>query len=150
MPTEINHVVYFQQSPEQVWEYITNSELIELWLMKNTMKPVLGYQFQFKMRPLPELKMDGIVYCTIMELEPFKKLTYSWKCGPGDGKLTLDSMVYWTLEPSDKGTALHLRHTGFNETEHFTLFGLMDKGWLQNMQKIVEFIKTPAHGATNA
>ena len=90
----IKHELFFPKPPEVVWEYLTQPELIALWLMPNDFLPVLGHEFQFTTKPMPDLDLDGIFYCKVLEIIPFKKLSYSWKFGPGNGVLH-DSVVNW-------------------------------------------------------
>lgn len=150
MTKSIQHRFFFPQSPEIVWEYLTKAELISQWLMENDFEPIVGYDFQFKTKPMPNLDFDGIVYCKVLEIIPLKKLSYSWKGGPGVGKITLDSIVVWTLHPKDNGTALQLVHSGFREIENFTMFSLMTDGWLSNIQKIAALINKATNDTTNA
>ena len=149
MPTEIKHKYFFAQSPEAVWEYLTKSELMEQWLMKNDFLPVVGHDFQFRSNPVPALDFDGIIYCKVLKVIPFKTLSYSWKCGPGDGKITLDSIVLWTLHPKDNGTELFLENTGFKEIENFNIYAAMNDGWQKNIKKIADYLNTEKDGATN-
>ena len=141
MQKSINHKVFFAQPPQEVWEYLTRPELIELWLMKNDFQPIVGHQFQFRINPMPQFDFDGVFYCTVMEIIPFQKLTYSWKGGPGDGRITLDSFVVWTLALKDNGTELQIVHSGFKEIENLLMFNAMNDGWLQNMKKIGTIIE---------
>ena len=150
MTKSIQHRFFFPQSPEIVWEYLTKAELISQWLMENDFEPIVGYDFQFKTKPMPNLDFDGIVYCKVLEIIPLKKLSYSWKGGPGVGKITLDSIVVWTLHPKDNGTALQLVHSGFREIENFTMFSLMTDGWLSNIQKIAALINKATNDTTKA
>ena len=147
MTKSIHHKYFFSHQSEVVWDYLTKAELIEQWLMKSNFLPIVGYDFTFTTRPLPSLNFDGNVYCKVLEIIPFKKLSYSWKGGPGEGKITLDSIVVWTLQSKDNGTELVLEHTGFKET-HFTMFSVMDEGWLKNIKKIGELINNVTHGTT--
>ena len=149
MQKTINHKIFFSQSPEEVWEYLTRPELIELWLMKTDLQPTVGHQFQFWTKPMPSHDFDGNVYCTVLEVMPFQKLSYSWKGGPGDGRITLDSVVAWTLVPKDNGTELQLVHSGFKEMENLFMYTIMNDGWLKNMNKIVELIKMAKDGTTD-
>lgn len=135
MQKTIKHTIQYAHKPEMVWEYLTNAELLAQWLMQNDFKPVVGHEFQFRHTRLPDLGLDGIVYCRVLEIIPNKKLVYSWKAGPGDAKITLDSLVTFTLVEKNNGTELTLQHTGFTD-EHNSFFALMDQGWLKNMQKI--------------
>jgi uncharacterized protein YndB with AHSA1/START domain len=149
MTKTIHHQFFFPHPPEVVWEYLTKAELISQWLMENDFKPIIGHQFQFRSRPVPAISFDGIVYCTVLEIIPFKKLSYSWKCGPGDGKITLDSIVIWTLDPKDNGTELLLENSGFEEA-NFAIYSAMNEGWLKNIHRIAEQINASKHGTTNA
>jgi len=152
MSKSIRHQFFFQHSPEVVWEYLTKADLIEQWLMKSDFEPIIGYDFQFKSRPLPDLNFDGIIYCKVLEVVPFKKLSYSWKLGPGGGKITIDSLVEWTLNPKENGTRLLLEHSGFKETEDTsinTLYTMMDAGWLKNINKIAELVNAAKHDTTH-
>ncbi|SEW50011.1 SRPBCC family protein [Chitinophaga arvensicola] len=150
MAQSIRHQYFFPHPPEIVWEYLTKVELMELWLMKNDFQPIIGYDFQFRTNPVPSLNFDGIFYCRVLEIIPFKKLSYSWKCGPGDGKITIDSIVVWQLRTADEGTTLLLEHSGFSETEDLSMYAALTDGWLKNLHKIAERIKAAQHGPANA
>ena len=149
MQTEIKHTWSFNQSPEEVWKYLTKAELIAQWLMGNDFEPVVGHNFQFRTNPIPGLGLDGIFYCKVLEIVPFKKLTYSWKGGPGNGATTLDTVVVWTLESRDNGTELQLVHSGFKE-ENISIFTGMVDGWLKNIQKMVALLNTNNNANINA
>ena len=113
MQTEIKHRWLYHCGPELIWDFLTRPELLSQWLMNNDIKPVIGHQFMFKTKALPAMEFDGNVYCEILEVIPNQKLSYSWKGGPGDGSINLDSVVTWTLEAKDGGTELNLVHNGF-------------------------------------
>ncbi len=86
--------------PEKVWRVLTQSHLIEEWLMKNDFKPVVGHRF--------ELPFEwGVVTSEGCSVEPHRTLSYTWMSGE------LESVVTWTLTPTDTGTHLHMEHTGF-------------------------------------
>lgn len=148
MAKRIHHTFFYPHPQETVWDYLTKAELIAQWLMPNDFLPVVGHDFQFRTRPLPALNFDGIVYCKVLEVTPFKKLSYSWKGGPGEGNITLDSVVVWTLHPRDNGTELVLDHSSFKEME-FNMYNAMNDGWQKNIQKILALINTALHGTTN-
>ena len=146
MKKQINHKLFFSQAPNEVWEYLTKPELMELWLMKNDFKPVVGSTFQFTSGPAPSIEFDGNVYCTVLEVKPCEKLSYSWKCGPGNGKITIDSVVEWTLIPKDGGTELQLEHADFKVMENLMIMTAMDGGWFQNINKIFTLLNAKSHG----
>lgn len=150
MTRTINHQFFFPHPPATVWEYLTRSELLELWLMKNTFQPVVGADFQFRTGPIPNLDFDGVFYCKVLEIVPHQKLSYSWQTSPGDGKITLDSVVVWRLQATDKGTQLLLEHSGFDKEENIGFYKGLTDGWQEKLQKIDALLKTPQHGHTNA
>ena len=149
MANHIHHKLFFSHPPAIVWEYLTNQELISQWLMENDFQPIVGYDFRFRARPIPDFNFDGIIYCKVVEIVPFKKLSYSWKGGPGNGVITFDSLVVWTLHEKEGGTEVELEHTGFEKTD-LTIYSIMDQGWLKNMKKIGDLINTSKYGTTNA
>jgi len=146
----IKHQFFFPHPLKTVWEYLTKPELMALWLMKNDFQPVVGYDFQFRTGPIPALNFDGIFYCKVLEIVPFKKLSYSWKSGPGDGKITLDSVVVWKLETKDKGTELFLEHSGFSKKENLDFYNGLLHGWVEKFDKIAELLNNAQHVNTHS
>lgn len=129
MQKEIKHQFTFSQSPEVVWEYLTNSELLAQWLMPNDFKLIVGHQFQFGAKPKFPLGFDGRVYCEVLEIIPLQKLVYSWKGGLSKENPSLDSVVTWTLEAHEEGTILTLEHNGFKGIKNYLAYIIMNKGW---------------------
>lgn len=86
--------------PEKIWRALTQPHLIAEWLMKNDFEPVANHRFR--------LSADwGVVDCQVRTIEPNRALSYSW-----DTK-DLESVVTWTLAPTDTGTRLRMEQTGF-------------------------------------
>ena len=148
MTKSITHQFFFPHPKETVWEYLTKSELLEQWLMKNDFQPIVGRDFQFRTNPIPSLDFDGVCQCRVLEIVPFKKLSYSWKGGSGKGEITLDTIVVWKLEAKDNGTELFLEHSGFGKGEHLNFYPGMTDGWMKNVQKIMNLLNTPNDGTT--
>ena len=146
----IKHTFFYPHPPETVWEYLTKPELMEQWLMKNDFQPIVGLDFQFRTNPIPGLNFDGIFYCKVLEIVPFKRLSYSWNSGPGDGKITLESTVVWKLQATDKGTELFLEHSGFAKEENLDFYNGLMHGWLEKFPKIAELLKAASHDNANA
>lgn len=146
----IKHQFFFPHPKETVWEYLTKPELMEQWLMKNDFQPIVGLDFQFRTNPIASLDFDGIFYCKVLEIVPFKKLSYSWKSGPGEGKITLDSVVVWKLEATDKGTELFLEHSGFAKKENLNFYDGLMHGWVEKLHNIAKLLNAVQHGHTNA
>ncbi len=135
MNRDIVHRWQFRQSPEIVWEHLTKPELLSQWLMANDIKPEVGHRFRFTTNPLLKFGFDGIVYCEVLEVVPPKRLSYSWKGGPGNGKITLDSVVTWTLTLKDGGTELLLEHIGFSGMKNYFGYLMMKNGWGSKIRK---------------
>jgi uncharacterized protein YndB with AHSA1/START domain len=150
MTKTIKHQFFFPHPPQKIWDYLTKAELLELWLMKNDFQPIVGLDFQFLIKPIPSLDFDGICYCKVLEIVPFKKLSYSWKGGPGKGEITLDTVVVWRLEPTEKGTELFLEHGGFGKLENVNFFAGMNDGWIKQVQKITDHLNALQHGNSKA
>lgn len=137
MERTIRHQFEYSHSPEQVWEYLTKSELIAQWLMPNDFKPVPGASFNFITKPMPRFGFDGIVHCRVLEIKPCSKLSYSWKGG------NLDTEVVWTLTPKGKGTVLTLEHKGFKGFKNLLPYIMMGRGWLKIGKKIARLLTQP-------
>jgi uncharacterized protein YndB with AHSA1/START domain len=150
MDKVIKHQFFFSHPAETVWEYLTNSELMALWLMKNDFKPVVGNEFQFRTGPIAALNFDGIFYCKVLAISPFKTLSYSWNSGPGGGEITLESVVTWNLEPNEKGTMVYLEHRGFARQENLDFYNGLLHGWAEKFQKIDKLLNTADNGHTVA
>jgi len=143
MKKDIKHSWFLTHSIERVWEYLTDSEQLSIWLMKNDFKPIIGHKFQFWTKPVINFGFDGNVYCEVLEIVPLKKLSYSWKGGPGKGKITLDSIVIWTLVSKDGGTELTIEHKGFEGMKNFIGYFFMNSGWKSVIKKrLNEFLKS--------
>ncbi|WP_448702236.1 SRPBCC domain-containing protein [Mucilaginibacter sp. AW1-3] len=145
----IQHQIFYPNPAADVWAYLTDLELMKLWLMPSDFKPVLGHKFRFTSKPMPDFDFDGIFHCEVLELVPFKKLSYSWDFGPGTGFLNR-SEVHWTLTEKDNGTHLLLIHRGAEGSEMLQIFDAMDKGWLGNINKIAKLLNPETDGTAKA
>ena len=149
MRTEIKRQWFFKQAPEEVWEYLTRSELIAKWLMPNDFEPIVGHDFKFQTNPIPSLGLDGNFYCKVLEFIPFKKLTYSWKGGLSSEEIALDTIVEWTLKPKEDGTELNLVHSGFKQENHSILTAMFD-GWHEHILKMTDSLNSEKDANTYA
>ena len=139
MDKEIKHTWHFDQSPQEVWEYLTKPELIEQWLMKNDFQPVVGHKFRFTFTPKNESDYEGIVDCEVLEVKPFTRLSYSWNGNTKDGSRTFNSTVVWTLIPKENGTDLQLVHNGFTVLEDILTH---TSGWENCLKRFEESINS--------
>jgi hypothetical protein len=58
----------------------------------------------------------------------------------------VDSLVVWTLSKKGEGTELLVEHTGFTDSINISLYTSLNKGWLENMQKITKLLKEAKQG----
>lgn len=137
MQEAINKTWQFDQSPEEVWEYLTQPELIEQWLMKNDFQPIIGHKFRFTFDSKPEGTYKGGVDCEVLEVNPHSKLSYTWNGGTNDGSRSFNSKVVWTLIPKANGTELQLQHDGFTVLEDILTHS---GGWDSCIKRLGELI----------
>jgi uncharacterized protein YndB with AHSA1/START domain len=123
-----------QHAPDKVWRALTDPELLGEWLL-----PVFGLDlvpgaaFTFKTQPYPG--WDGTVNCRFLEIEPQRKLRYSWVVGD----MEIDTVVTFTLTPTTTGTRLSLVHTGFKPNQQGA-FGGQRYGWKLMGGKLVDLL----------
>jgi hypothetical protein len=94
--------------------------------MPNDFAPVLGHKFTFRTDPAPGF--DGIVRCEVMEIDPPRRLVYSWQGGP------LNTIVTYVLEAIPGGTRIHFTHDGFEGIKQRLIGGMMGRGWKRMMR----------------
>jgi uncharacterized protein YndB with AHSA1/START domain len=97
--------------PEKIWRALTQSPLIEEWLMKNDFRPVVGHKFNFRADPMPG--WNGVTDCEVLVVEPNERLSYSWNASGEEAMNGLKTVVTWTLTPVDGGTLLRMEQSGF-------------------------------------
>ena len=119
-------------APEKVWRALTDPALLGEWLL-----PVIGLKlepgaaFTFKTQPYPG--WDGTVNSRILEIEPLKKISYTW------GVPFLDTVVTFTLTPTASGTRLSLVQSGFKPSQKKE-FGGARYGWQMMGGRLVDLL----------
>jgi uncharacterized protein YndB with AHSA1/START domain len=117
--------------PEKIWRALTQSPLIEEWLMKSDFQPVVGHRFSFRAAPVPN--WNGVVDCEVLLVEPNSRLSYSW------GSLGVESVVAWTLTPTKNGTHVRMEQSGFGPGQDANYKGAR-YGWQKfvgNLERVV-------------
>ncbi len=117
------------QEPALVWRMLTEPVLLEKWLMRNDIAPVVGHRFNFHTQPQGD--WDGTVWCEVLVVDPEKRLRYTWRNGDPNNTAsghTLDTVVTWTLTPDGSGTRLLLEHEGFRDQDR-SAYEAMGEGW---------------------
>jgi uncharacterized protein YndB with AHSA1/START domain len=132
----ISFELELRHSPEKVWRALTDPTLLSQWLL-----PVIGFElepgaaFRFKTQPYPG--WDGVVDCRMIEIEPMRKLSYAWSVP------FLDTVVTFTMDPTESGTRLSIVQTGFKEDQKRE-FGGARYGWKMMGDKLADLLdRTP-------
>jgi uncharacterized protein YndB with AHSA1/START domain len=118
--------------PEKVWRALTDPELLAQWLL-----PTIGFElgpgkaFTFKTQAYPG--WDGTVNCQFVEIEPLRKLAYTWTVP------FLDTVVTFTLTPTESGTRLVMVQSGFKPDQKQE-FGGARYGWRMMGEKLVNLL----------
>jgi len=121
MQRDLRFEVVYPHAIEKVWRALTDSRAIAQWLMENDFEPRLGRKFQFRSKPQPG--WDGTSHCEVIELDPPRRIAYTWRGGP------IDTVLRITLEPVAGGTRLVLEHTGFRGFKAVLVSLIMGSGW---------------------
>jgi uncharacterized protein YndB with AHSA1/START domain len=120
--------------PEKVWRALTQTALLEDWLMKNDFTATVGAKFTFRTQPMPH--WNGVVECEVLAIEPHRRLSYSWNAG--DGK-KLYTTVTWTLTQVEGGTRLRMEQSGFGPQDDTNYKGAA-YGWQRNMETLEKVV----------
>ncbi len=123
--------------PAKVWRALTDPTLLAQWLLpavNHRLAP--GAEFTFKAPPQPG--WDGVVNCRFREIEPQKKLSWSWVVGD------IDTVVTFTLTSTPpgaaaSGTRLSLVQSGFKPNQKQN-FGGARYGWKMMGGKLVDLL----------
>jgi uncharacterized protein YndB with AHSA1/START domain len=137
--------------PERVWRALTDSTELGQWLMPNDFAPVLGHAFTFRMKP--QRGWDGATHCQVTELEPLRRLAYSYR-GEATGEkplacagvradevksvgrgmfFELDTVLAFTLTAVAGGTRLRVEHSGFRGFKLVLASFIMGYGWKKSV-----------------
>ena len=135
---EIDEVL--SHSPGKVWRALTSGALMARWLMEPSgFEPVEGNRFTFQTTPAGE--WDGTIRCEVLEVVPGERFAFAWRGGhignDGYGSL-LDTVVTFTLAPSDGGTRLTLVHSGFVVDRNRVAYTNMSQGWVKVVSSLAE------------
>ena len=119
--------------PEKIWRALTQSALIEEWLMKNDFQPVIGHKFNFRARPV--MGWNGVTDCEVLELVPYQRLVYTWNASGEQARDGLKTIVTWTLTPHSGGTRVRMEQSGFRPEDEGGYRG-MGGGWPRILGKL--------------
>lgn len=108
MKADVTLDFQYESPIDQVWQALTQSDLLAEWIMDNDFKAEVGHQFQFTAEP--NEYWDGIIKGEVLEVDEPHKLVYSWHSA---GEHTT---VAWSLTATSRtSTDLHFEMSGFSE-----------------------------------
>ena len=131
---------------EKIWRALTESSLIDQWLMKNDFKPNVGHRFTFRAQPMGD--WNGLVDCEVLEVSPHSRLRYRWRGGSSSQNAVaaaLDSVVTLTLTPAEGGTLVRMVQDGFRP-ENEMGYQAMSGGWKRIVARLAEVAGTAVDG----
>lgn len=118
---------------EKVWRALTEPTLLSEWLLPVLDLPLVpGGAFAYRTQPQPG--WDGTVHCRVIEVEKYRKLSYTWVVGD-----MLDTVVTFGLVATEAGTHLSLVHRGFREHQKRN-FGGARYGWRRMGERLVTLL----------
>lgn len=130
----------------KVWRALTDPRILSAWLMPTDFVPELGREFCFRCEPVPpefEGQWGGIVKCRVLEIEPQRRLSYTWEDSWAWAHFAAPSVVTWSLEPVDSagggaaGTRLTLVHSGFRGPGTARLRDMLSGGWAPMLRDLL-------------
>jgi uncharacterized protein YndB with AHSA1/START domain len=108
----------FPHAPDKLWRAITQPHLIAEWLMPNDFALAEGCRFTLQSPGAPG--WSGRIDCTVREIDPGRRLSYSWNTGGGEEAMPrFESVVTLTLEPIAGGTRLRMEQSGFSNDSNY-------------------------------
>lgn len=113
---------------ERVWKAITDKDDMKQWYFDlREFKPAVGFSFEFYGKGSTGQTMKHL--CQVTEVQPLKKLAYSWKYEGYQGI----SYVTFELFPEGNGTKLKLTHAGLETFPPLADFAKDNfvKGWTE-------------------
>jgi uncharacterized protein YndB with AHSA1/START domain len=124
-------------APSKVWRALTESALIDDWLMTNDFVPVVGHKFQLRTDPMPH--WNGVLDCEVLEVVPHRRLVYAWCSSGAEAAEGLKTVVEWTLSPSATGTLLRMEQSGFLGKDENNRRGA-EYGWQKYFGKLQDLV----------
>ncbi len=151
MKRTIHRKQFLPYPTAQVWEALTDHNMLGKWFMENDIQPVVGHEFTFRMEP--QKGWDGITYCTITDIDENKKIAYTYQ-GYASGEKTLacagihseladsaakgifaelDTLLEFSLEPTCGGTILKMEQSGYKGLKMVIVSFVMGMGWKKQL-----------------
>jgi uncharacterized protein YndB with AHSA1/START domain len=136
-PGQIETIAFeieLKHAPDKVWRALTDPALLAEWLL-----PTIGFKLQpgtaFTLKaPQAYPGWDGTVQCEMVEVEPLRKLKYTWTVP------FLDTVVTFTLKPTPAGTHLTIVQSGFTAQQNRESGGAR-YGWKMMGGRLIDLLE---------
>jgi len=122
----------FPSNPKKLWRALTESNLIQQWLMENDFEPTPGHKFN--LRTAPVQGWNGVIDGEVLTVEPPCRLAYTW------ASMGMTSVVTFTLTATAAGTHLRMEQSGFPSTDSPYYKGAM-YGWQNFLGKLEQMAR---------
>lgn len=129
----------FAHPIKEVWEAITQEDLISTWFIPATFKAQKGFQYTFNASGSDCSPITG----EVIEATPYT-LQYTWIVT----EQPTSTIVTWTLEEVDGGTRLRLEHSGISNYIGETavaMYGSFKGGWDNCIHGLTSYLKENVH-----
>lgn len=147
-PKTLRKQAVYPHPIERVWSALTDPDALAQWLMPNNFEPVAGRAFEFRVDP--NFAYSGIVRCRVLEIDPPRRMLWSWETTTKKGNSLPPMHIEWTLAAEGPSqTRLTLFQTGLeHQPRIYNLmmafgWGTMLKRWLP---KVIDAFETSPTG----
>ena len=120
-------------SLDKVWRAITQSPLLEDWLMANDFEAKVGHRGTFHMPPMPG--WNGVTDYEVLTVVPHEELSYTWNASGAEAADGLKTVVKFTLAQVDGAVLLRVEQSGFREQDQRNFMGAK-YGWERNLGEL--------------
>jgi uncharacterized protein YndB with AHSA1/START domain len=120
-------------SVDKVWRAITQSPLIEDWLMANDFVAEVGHRGSFRMQAMPG--WNGVTDYEVLTVVPHEELSYTWNASGEEAANGLKTIVKWTLAQVDGAVLVRIEQSGFREQDQRNFMGAK-YGWERNLGEL--------------
>ncbi|NNH71411.1 SRPBCC domain-containing protein [Nocardia uniformis] len=140
-PSQVELGRFYPQPPEAVWRALTDSAVVEQWLL-----PSIGFDgaqvgthFLFTVPSNPPAE----VACEVLAATEGEAMTWSWMDmrGPQPARW----IVTWELQPQGHGTRVLLTASGFDieDKRQRMQRNNLERGWRQVLSKLGDVLERP-------
>jgi uncharacterized protein YndB with AHSA1/START domain len=121
----------FNAPVDKVWSALTDKDQMKQWYFDlPDFRPEVGHEFQFY---AGDEKKQWLHLCKVTEVDPGKKITYSWRYDGYGG----NSFVSFELFPQANKTILKLTHAGLESFPGETVPELKKENFVEGWNQII-------------